>query len=241
MYCIILNRVIFQAIFGRWGEWCRIPIGWYYGWYMTVTLPIKEREMKTKEGIDLKESIPAIVYGPKQTPVSVVVGRKEFEKLFKTAGESTVIELSGLKSPVSVLVKEVTFAPIKGGIVHVDFYALEKGKEVVTHVPLHFIGESPVAKLGAVVNKVLHEVNVSCQAADLPAHLEVDLGLLTEVEAKLHISDIVVPKGVKITDSAEEVIAIAEAVVEEPVEAEPVVAAADVPVEGKEKTEEAAA
>ncbi len=207
---------------------------------MTVTLPIKERALKTKAGVDLKVSIPAIVYGPKQEPVSAVVDRKEFEKLFKTAGESTVIELSGLKSPVSVLVKDVTFAPIKGGIVHVDFYALEKGKEVVTHVPLHFTGEAPAAKLGAVVNKVLHEVTVSCQAADLPAHIEVDLGTLVAVEAKLHVSDIVAPKGVKITEAADVVIAIAEAVAEEPVQAEPVIAAADVPVEGKGKAEEEA-
>lgn len=204
---------------------------------MTVTLPIKERESKSKERVNVKESIPGIVYGPKQTPVSVVVDRKEFEKLFKTAGESTVIELSGLKSPVSVLVKDVTFAPIKGGIVHVDFYALEKGKEVVTHVPLHFIGESEATKLGAVINKVVHEVTVSCQAADLPAHIEVDLSLLAEVESKIHVSDIKAPKGVKITDPADEVVAIAEAVKEEPVAAEPAVAAADVPVEGKTETE----
>lgn len=208
---------------------------------MTVTLPIKERETKTKEGINLKEVIPGIVYGPKQTPVSVVMARKEFEKLFKTAGESTVIELEGLKTPVNVLVKDVTFAPIKGGIVHVDFYAIEKGKEVVTHVPLHFIGEAPAAKLGAVVNKVLHEVTVSCQPADLPAHIEVDLGALIDVESKLHVSDIKAPKGVKITEAGDEVVAIAEAVEEEPVEVAPVVAAADVPVEGKGKTEEAAA
>lgn len=207
---------------------------------MTVTLPIKERESKSKVRVNVKESIPGIVYGPKQTPVSVVVDRKEFEKLFKTAGESTVIELSGLKSPVSVLVKDVTFAPIKGGIVHVDFYALEKGKEIVTHVPLHFVGESPAAKLGAVVNKVLHEVTVSCQAADLPAHIEVDLSLLVAVETKLHVSDIKAPKGVKITEASDEVVAVAEAVKEEPVEAEPAVAAADVPVEGKAEAEAAA-
>ncbi len=207
---------------------------------MTVKLPIKERETKAKEEIDLKEAIPGIVYGPKQTPVSVTMARKEFEKLFKTAGESTVIELQGLKTPVSVLVKDVTFAPIKGGIVHVDFYAIEKGKEVVTHVPLHFTGEAPAAKLGAVVNKVLHEVTVSCQPADLPAYIEVDLSSLLEVESKLHVSDIKAPKGVKITEAQEEVVAIAEAVAEEPVEAEPAVAAADVPVEGSDTNTEAA-
>jgi large subunit ribosomal protein L25 len=208
---------------------------------MTVILPIQERATTKKGAVDLKASIPGVVYGPKQAPISVVVDRKEFEKLFKSAGESTVIELKGLASAVSALVKEVSFAPTKGGIVHVDFYAIEKGKEVVTHVPLHFIGEAPAAKLGAVVNKVLHEVTVSCQAADLPAHIDVDLNGLTAVESKLTVGDIVCPKGVKISEEADEIIAIAEAVAEE---AEAVVEGVDmaaIEVEKKGKTEEDAA
>jgi large subunit ribosomal protein L25 len=207
---------------------------------MTVILPIQERTTK-KDTVDLKTSIPGVVYGPKQAPVSIAVDRKEFEKLFKSAGESTVIELKGLASPVSVLVKEVSFAPTKGGIVHVDFYAIEKGKEIVTHVPLHFIGEAPATKLGAVVNKVLHEVTVSCQAADLPAHIDVDLSGLAAVESKLTVGDIVCPKGVKISEEADEIVAIAEAIAEETEEvAVEGVDMAAIEVEKKGKSEEAA-
>lgn len=201
---------------------------------MTVTLPIEKRENTKK--INLGEVIPAIVYGPKQTPVSVLIKRKEFEKVFKTAGESTVINLTGLAKPISTLVKEVDFAPIKGGIIHVDFYALEKGKEVETHVPLHFIGEAPASKLGAVINKVLHEVAVTCLMEDLPAHLEVDLSTLVEVEAKLTIADIKCPKGVKIEAELTDVVALAEAVAEEK-EPETTVEITDIPVEQKGKTE----
>jgi large subunit ribosomal protein L25 len=205
---------------------------------MTVTLPIKSRSKEDKAvKLNLKESIPGIIYGPKQEPISVVVNRKDFEKTFKTAGEATVISLQGLPKTVDVLVKDVTFAPIKGGIVHIDFYALEKGKEIVTHVPLHFIGEAPVAKLGAVVNKVIQEVTVSCQAADLPAHIDVDLALLTELEAKIKVGDLVAPKGVKITEAEDVVVAIAEAVEEEVIEEAPAVAMTDIPVEQKGKVE----
>ena len=205
---------------------------------MTVTLPIKSRNKEDKAvKLNLKESIPGIIYGPKQEPIAVIVNRKEFEKTFKTAGEATVISLQGLPKAVDVLVKDVTFAPIKGGIVHVDFYALEKGKEVVTHVPLHFIGEAPAAMLGAVVNKVIQEVTVSCQAADLPSHIDVDLSLLTALEAKIKIGDLITPKGVKITEGADVVVAIAEAVVEEVVEEAPAVDIADIPVEKKGKVE----
>ena len=140
-----------------------------------------------------------------------------------------------------MLVKEVVFSPIKGGIVHVDFYALEKGKEITTNIQLHFINESPAEKLGAVVNKVLHEVEVVCKPNDLPSHIDVDLGLLVTTEDKIHISDIVTPKGVKITQDASDVVALAESIAEEVAVEAPVIAAADVPAEKKGKAEEAAA
>ncbi len=206
---------------------------------MTATLPIKKRVSEDKN-FDLKELIPAVIYGPKQDSVSVMVNRKEFEKMFKVVGESSVIELTGLEKTITTLVKDVTFAPIKGGIVHIDFYALEKGKEVVTHVPLHFIGESAAAKLGAVVNKVMHEVTVTCQPADLPTYLDIDLSLIDTVEAKITVSDIVCPKGVKINAEPAEVVALAE-IIKEEIEPEVVVDIKDIPVEQKGKEEEVVA
>ncbi len=155
------------------------------------------------------------------------------------AGESTIIELQGLKSPVEVLIKEVVFAPIKGGIIHVDFYALEMGKEMTTDVPIHFINEAPAEKLGAVVNKVMHEVEIVCKPNDLPAFIEVDLGLLINAEDKIHVSDIVCPKGVKITQEGSDVVAVAEIIAEEVEPEVAPIAAADVPAEKKGKEDNA--
>ncbi len=206
---------------------------------MTVILPVQAKAKLVKSSLNSAVQIAGVVYGPKFPSTSIVVDRKEFEKTFKSAGESTVIELSGLDTPVDVLIKGVVFAPIKGGIVHVDFYALEKGKEITTRVPLHFVNESPAAELGAVIDKVLHEVEVVCKPNNLPAHIEVDLGLLVQAEDKIHISDIVCPKGVVITQDLHDVVAIAKAVEEEVTE-ESLVAAADVPEEKKEKAEKGA-
>ncbi len=202
---------------------------------MTVILPVQSRAkaLNSKSA----EQIAAVVYGPKFSSTAILVDRKEFEKTFKTAGESTIIELQGLDKAVDVLVKEVSFSPIKGQIIHVDFYAVEKGKEMTADIPLHFINEAPAVKLGAVINKVLHGVTVLCQPQNLPAYLEVDLSLLAQIEDKVHVSDIVCPKGVKITEDQDDVVVLAEAVKEE-VEEEAPVAAADVPAEKKGKTEE---
>lgn len=158
--------------------------------------------------VDKTILIPAVVYGPKQPTMSVTLDRKEFEKIFKQAGESSVITLKGLDKPLDVLVHEVSFNAVRSEIQHVDFYALEVGKEITIDVPLEFVGESVVEKIDGMINKVLHEVEVTCQPADLPHNIEVDISVLTEIDAKILVSDLVVPKGVKIETLATEVVAI---------------------------------
>jgi len=200
---------------------------------MTVKLAIQPRGKKKDNKADL---ISAVVYGPKHPSTPIAVDRKEFDKVFKVAGESVIVELNGLAKPVEVLIKGVDFSPVRGEVIHVDFYALDKNKEITTDIQLHFINEAPSTKLGAVVNKVLHEVTVTCKPDDLPAHLDVDLALLVNLESKIHVSDIVCPKGVKIEQDLEDMVALSELIAEEK-EPEPVIAAADVPAEKKGKAE----
>ena len=170
--------------------------------------------------VDKLLMIPAVVYGPKQVNLSITVDRKEFEKIFKEAGESSVVTLKGLSQPIDVLIHEVAFNPVRNEIQHIDFYALEMGKEITTDVPLEFVGEAEaIEKIGGMINKVLHEVEVTCQPADLPHNIEVNISVLTEIDAKILVSDLVLPKGVKIETPMNEVVAIvAGARAEEPEE-----------------------
>lgn len=179
---------------------------------MTVTLEISVRDPKKKtSSVRAEGMIPAVVYGPKQPNTNVMVERITFEKLFKTAGEATIITLKGLAKPIDVLVHDVDFNPIRGGIQHIDFYAMESGKEITVHVPLEFIGESTIEKTGGMVSKIMHEVEVTCLPVDLPAHITVDISVLIEAEQKIHVSELVVPKGVTFVSEGTEVVALAEA------------------------------
>jgi ribosomal protein L25 (general stress protein Ctc) len=60
------------------------------------------------------------------TPIQISL--KDFEKVFKTAGESTVIELTGLGAPKQALIHDVDIDPVTGSIRHADFYVIEKGQ-----------------------------------------------------------------------------------------------------------------
>lgn len=205
---------------------------------MTVTLQVQKR---TAEDRADATQLLGVVYGPKQENIAVTMGRTAFEKLFQTAGESTIITLEGLETPIEVLVHEVAFNPTRGGMTHVDFYAIERGKEMTTTVPLHFIGEAPIEKVGGMVNKILHDVMVTCRPSKLPSHLDIDISTLASEDDKIHVSDIVTPDGVKIDTSAEEVIATATAAreaAEDETESEPVdMTAVAVEVKGKAEAE----
>jgi large subunit ribosomal protein L25 len=165
---------------------------------MTITLAVTARDESVKMEVMRKNGdVPAVVYGTKQEPISITLSGKEFEKVRKEAGESTIVELTGLDKTVEVLIKSVDFHPVKQQVTHVDFYAFEIGKEMTTHVALEFVGEAPVeeSKEGS-VTKVLHEIEVTCLPSDLPSHIDVDISGLVNVEDKIHISDLKAPKGV---------------------------------------------
>jgi large subunit ribosomal protein L25 len=207
---------------------------------MTVTLSAEKRSLDKKAtSLRAQGLLPGVVYGPKQEPMPVVLSKKEFDKVFKDAGESTIIELAGLGAPVSVLVKDVDFAATKGGIMHVDFYAVDMKQKITTMVPLELIGEAPAVKNGGVLNHVLHEIEITCMPADLPSHIDVDITGLQNIHDMIHVSDLTVGTGVVVETGAEEIAVI----IGEPAEEEEApVAAVDmsaIEVEKKGKAEEA--
>ena len=203
---------------------------------MTVKLEVTKRVSSAKV-VRKEGNIPAVVYGPKQAPISISVDKVLFEKTLKSAGESTVIELIGLGDNIEVLIHDVAFNGAKGGVEHADFYVLEKGKEITIHVPLEFIGEAPAVKLGGSLTKVLHEVEVTCKPSALPQHITVDVSSLDDFQKQIHVQDLSVPAGVVIENDGQEVVALVQEVHDEP-EVETVVDMASVEVEAKGKTEE---
>jgi len=200
---------------------------------MTTKLEVTKRE-GSAVGIRAAGSIPAVVYGPKQEPISITIDKNLFEKTLKVAGESTIITLTGLETEIEVLIHDVSFDAGKGGINHTDFYAIERGKELTTNVSLEFIGEAPVEKSGAMVTKVLHEIEVTCKPSALPSHIDVDVSVLVDADSQILIKDLNIPAGVTVTEELDDVVAtVAEAREEEP-EEEPVAVDMDA-IETEEK------
>lgn len=163
--------------------------------------------------------IPAVFYGPKQESTSIKLEKIAFHKAYKEAGESTVVSLSVDGDSHDVLIHEVTVDAVRGDVLHVDFYAIEKGKKVTVNVPLEFIGEAPAEKnLGGVLVKVLHEIEVEAMPKDLPHEINVDISSLVDFDSQIHAKDLVMPQGVTLISEADEVIALVQAYKEESAE-----------------------
>lgn len=192
----------------------------------------KKLKSKRDEG-----KLPAVLYGKGMETAPLFVSLKEFKKIWKDAGESTIINLEndGGKKPTSVIIHEVRVDPVKDEPLHVDFYKVEMDKPIRAAVSLVFEGVSPAVKeLGAVLVKVLREIEIEALPKNLPHEIKVDISKLTELGSQIAVGDLELPNGVKTILKKEEIVAIAEAPREEK-EEEKVMTIADIEVEKKGK------
>ncbi|MCD5381951.1 MAG: 50S ribosomal protein L25 [Candidatus Pacebacteria bacterium] len=208
---------------------------------MTTTLAVTKRETTGKANAALRAegNVPAVLYGAKEESTKIAIDALTFEKLLRTAGEASIITLKGLDEDKEVLIQDVAFDPVKGGVSHVDFYAIERGKELTTNVPLEFVGEAPAVKQGGSLVKVLHDVEVTCRPSNLPAHITVDVSVLEDYGAAIHVKDLPIGEGVTVNNSPDDTVA---SVVQAVEEAEEETAAVDmdaIEVEQKGKGEDA--
>lgn len=203
-----------------------------------LTLNVKTREELGKK-FKSEDEIPAVLYGKKEDTAHITLNKKEFEKVWKEAGESTIVTIQGLGEDKDVLIHDIDYEPVHGTIRHVDLYALEKGKKVQVNVPFEFVGEAPAEKAGGVINTILHDLEIEAMAKDLPHNIKVDISSLTEVGSSIHVRDIKLPEGVvALTGEEESIVSVSEAreeEVDEPTEAPDL---ENIEVEKKGKTEE---
>ncbi|MEA4910500.1 50S ribosomal protein L25 [bioreactor metagenome] len=141
----------------------------------------------------------AVYYGAKEKAQSIFVDAIEFEKLYREAGQSSVINLEGEGKKFQVMIKDVSYEPIKYVPNHIDFYVVEKGVKIDAHIPFEFVGVSEAVKtFGGQLVKVMHELHVEAEAVDLPSSLEVDLSALENLDSVIEVKDIKLPKGVEL-------------------------------------------
>lgn len=209
-----------------------------------LSLNVEKRDLTGAKAPAIRRSgnIPGIVYGTNKEAQAIQVNAIDFIKVYRDAGEATIVALKGLGADTPTLIHEVDLDPMTSTPRHVDFYAVTKGQKVEVAIPLEFINESPAAKLGANIVKVLYEVEVEADPMNLPQDIAVDLSLLENLDDQISAGQLVLPAGVTLITGEDEVIVLAQAVEEEEVETPAAdISAIEVEKKGKEEAPEAAA
>ena len=185
-------------------------------------LTVQKRTEKKAAALRREGFVPAVIYGRKEESTPVALPLRDFEKAYAEAGETSIVEIQGLGEDKDVMIHEVVYDPLTGKPLHVDFYAFEKGQKVTVSIPFEFVGESPaVDKLGGVLVKVMHELEVEGEPKFLPHEFKIDLSALKELHDKVTIADIAFPAGVTTEAKPEDVIVMVDEAKEEPVEETP--------------------
>lgn len=178
-----------------------------------VTLKASKRTVVGRKVKNLRKDgiLPANLYGKKIKSHTLQIPEKEFSAVFGKVGETGLVELTLEGQVHPVLVHNVTYHPVTGFPLHVDFFQVDLKEKVQTRVPLSFVGESAAVKdkLGVLLN-IISEIEIEALPADLPDKLEVDINKLAAVGDTLKVSDLKVSDKIRIlTDANSEVIKVA--------------------------------
>jgi large subunit ribosomal protein L25 len=181
--------------------------------------------------------LPAVVYGHGHASEAIQLDAHDFEILRRHAGRNALVDLKvGSGRAYPVLLHGVQEHPINRKPLHADFYVVKMTEEMAVDVTIAVVGEAEaVTKQGGTLLHLRDTIHIRALPADIPPSLELDVSSLSDFEAVLHVSDLVVPAGVTVLTDATEAVAR----VQPPrLEAEPEVeAAAEAAAEAEEGAE----
>jgi large subunit ribosomal protein L25 len=175
----------------------------------TIELQAEPRDVFGKHVRRLRRQgiVPANIYGhgdsrPIQAPA------RALEHMLVHGGRTGIVTIAVDGGSETALLKEIQRDPRSGQILHIEFQAVSLEEEVISTVPVRFVGESvAVTKLGGVMSHPRTELRLAARAGDLPDAIEVDVSTIIELHGAIHISDLPQSATYQYLDPPEEVLA----------------------------------
>jgi large subunit ribosomal protein L25 len=182
-----------------------------------ISLKVKIRKEVGKKVKKLREKdiLPAVLYGPEiKESINLSVDIKEFYEIYKQAGESSLISLEVSSETEAkpqkflVLIRFAKKDPLSEQVIHADFFQPSLKKEIQTHIPMVFEGESLAVKdLEGTLIKNIQELEIKALPQNLPHEIKVNIDCLKTFEDNILIKDLVVPENVTVLKEPEEMVA----------------------------------
>ena len=158
---------------------------------MKLTVQVRTATGKKVKNLRKEGQLPAIVYGKSlENPVLLTCVKNDFIRVYREAGFSTPIELTGAIEQL-VLLQDMQLDPVSDEVLTIDFLAVNRNEKVSASVPVVLVGESKVEKLNeGKVQLVKDIVEVEAFPQDLPHNIEIDVATIESINDVIFVKDL---------------------------------------------------
>ena len=176
-----------------------------------ITLHAEKRDTAGKgsaRSLRREGVIPAVLYRAGNS-VPIKINTKELTRfIHDTAGEQVMVNLQFSDGDNKLaLMKDYQVDPVRGDLLHSDFFEVSLTEEVKVMVSVTITGEPiGVKRDGGILQHGVREIEVQCLPEKMPGHVEVDVTGLERGKA-IHVSDLSLGEGIKILSEKGELIA----------------------------------
>lgn len=195
---------------------------------MDLEITVSARSVLGKHNNRLRGTgmVPGVLFGKVIGSVAVQLDAKALEALYRQAGRTSIVKVSvDGGHPTSAVIKGIQRNPLTGRALHVDLHALDLRQEMQAEVPLNFTGTSPAVELeGAILFTSIDHLKVKALPSDLPHEIAVDLSVLIDLDATIHVRDLLVGDKLTVLNDPDDLVA---KVTPARIEEEPVLVAAE--------------
>jgi large subunit ribosomal protein L25 len=153
---------------------------------------------------------PVNLYGHGLESTSLQIETPALKKALAQAGRTSLVHLKvgSAKRPHIAIVRGIQRDPVKGELLHVDFYQVRMDEKLKIAVPLVLMGKAPAVKdLGGILVQEMGSIEVECLPANMPHSIEADISGLVQLDQAVHVKDLHVGDGVTILADPGKVVA----------------------------------
>jgi large subunit ribosomal protein L25 len=160
-----------------------------------IELKVNKREVLGKKVKFLRNKgvVPVHLFGHNVDSQSLQGEAAVLGIVIAQAGKTRLIDLKVGKSEKShnVMVREVQRDPIRGNLIHIDFYEVNMAEKIRVEVPIVITGESPALKIREnMLHQDLNSLTIECLPDKMPDKIKVDISVIKEVEEAVRVKDI---------------------------------------------------
>jgi large subunit ribosomal protein L25 len=147
-------------------------------------------------------TIPGILYGHGEESVSLTIPADAVATAMRHGAR--VIELAGAVSE-KAFIRETQWDTYGMHVLHVDFVRVSEHERISLAVQVELRGQAPGVKEGGIIEQLVHEVEIECEALSIPEKLGLNINDLKLGEHKT-AGDIQLPAGITLLTDAEAVV-----------------------------------